>query len=330
MDLDKIESRLSVNNVQILSIISVTLSAAISAVTPQSGVFYNAIPKHRCSLPEFEDKTLFKNASEDEIKSLAIPWDLVWDRRVLNSVLQSLYFVGILVGSTPAGYIFDWFGRRLSLLILSVGLMVSGIGCTFAPTFEVYCIFRFLEGATGLALYGAAFSYANEIAGQKLRITVFTTTPLVTTIIDTLFPMMAYSLRNWRDLNLTCSLLALPFIITWPFIPETPRWLLMKGREIEARKVLNRYARSKDTIIKDEDWQIILETERKKMKFVNTRTHLTDLFRRPFIRIVSLVIMYIWLVANCVYYGLVLNVGSLMGELSERTLYTIQSYMYVM
>ncbi|XP_077968025.1 organic cation transporter protein-like [Styela clava] len=367
MDVEKLESILSVNNIQIFSIISVTLLSATATITPQTGVFYNAIPKHRCLLPEFDNNTLFKNVSEDEITSLAIPledschryiyntteclisgnlsclteasdnrimkcdngyyydksyyektvvseWDLVCDKYVLNSVIHSLYFVGILVGSIPAGYIFDWFGRKLALLILSVGLMGSGIGCTLASTLTVYCVFRFLEGATSVTLYGAAFSYASEIAGQKLRPTVATFTPLVSSITHTLFPVAAYFLRDWRDLNLTCGLLSLMFIITWPFIPETPSWLLMKGRELEARKVLNRYAKSKGTIIKDEDWRTILETEKKTMKFVNNRAHLTDLFRRPFIRIVSLVVMYNWFAVNCVYYGLVLNVGSLIGN----------------
>nr|XP_039265341.1 solute carrier family 22 member 3-like [Styela clava] len=206
------------------------------------------------------------------------------------------------------------FGRKTALLVLSVGLMASGLGCTYAPTFAVYCVFRFIEGSTCVPLAGAIFSYANEVAGRNLRSTVGTIIMFTTSISHTILPAMAYVLRDWRDLNLASALLPLAFIITWPFIPETPKWLLMKGKEEEARKVLNRYAKSRGKTLNEDDWQIVLDTEKKKMESISTRSHLTDLFRRPFTRIVSLVVLFDWFAVNCVFYGLVLNAGSLSGD----------------
>ena len=49
---------------------------------------------------------------------------------------------------------------------------------------------------------------------------------------------LVYLIPNMKHLELFIGLSAVPFLTLWYFLPESPRWLLSKGRKPEAIKVL--------------------------------------------------------------------------------------------
>ena len=50
--------------------------------------------------------------------------------------------------------------------------------------------------------------------------------------------LLVYLIPNMKNLELFIGLSATPFLTLWYFLPESPRWLLSKGRKPEAIKVL--------------------------------------------------------------------------------------------
>nr|XP_039252736.1 solute carrier family 22 member 15-like [Styela clava] len=100
------------------------------------------------------------------------------------------------------------------------------------------------------------------------------------------------------------------------FIPRSPRWLLTNGHDDEAKKTISRYAKSKKVELNDDDWDLVVKTEMENIRASagEKKYFLTDLYRPPLMRIVSLNVIYIWFVVSMVFYGLTLNVGTLVGD----------------
>ena len=57
---------------------------------------------------------------------------------------------------------------------------------------------------------------------------------------------LAYLLRKWRNLYYACAATCALVMICMLYLPESPRWLLMIGKEDEANQVLKRIARGKN------------------------------------------------------------------------------------
>ena len=52
--------------------------------------------------------------------------------------------------------------------------------------------------------------------------------------------VMACILQNWRQLSLYMGLIGTPSLLCLIFIPESPRWLFVKGRRTKAEKILSK------------------------------------------------------------------------------------------
>uniref|UniRef100_F7CFU9 Solute carrier family 22 member 12 n=1 Tax=Equus caballus TaxID=9796 RepID=F7CFU9_HORSE len=76
--------------------------------------------------------------------TIVAEWDLVCDSQALKPVSQSIYLAGILVGAAVCGQVSDRLGRRPLLTWSYLQMAVLGTAAAFAPTFPVYCLFRFL------------------------------------------------------------------------------------------------------------------------------------------------------------------------------------------
>uniref|UniRef100_A0A8C3U830 Major facilitator superfamily (MFS) profile domain-containing protein n=1 Tax=Catharus ustulatus TaxID=91951 RepID=A0A8C3U830_CATUS len=147
-------------------------------------------------------------------------WDLVCSSRGLKQLAQSLYMAGVLVGG---GSCREGFGRRSVLTWCYLQMAVMGTCSSFAPTFSMYCLFRFLTGMafSGIVLNGVSLSM--EWMPTHMRALVGTFMGYCYTVGQFLLAGVAFAIPDWRRLQLVVSL---PFfgtsIIFTSSIPAHP------------------------------------------------------------------------------------------------------------
>lgn len=155
--------------------------------------------------------------------------------------------IGTIAGSMLAGRSADALGRKPSLMILAVIYLVSSLGSGLAWDWWSFLAFRVLGG---LAVGGASVVsplYIAEIAPARYRgwlvaiqqfnvVLGITVAYLSNYVIDRL----GLGESQWRwMLGIQAVPSALFFLLLLP-IPESPRWLIARGRDAEARPVMVR------------------------------------------------------------------------------------------
>src|SRR5215208_886836 len=155
--------------------------------------------------------------------------------------------IGTIVGAFTAGKPAEVFGRRRVLFVLAVLYFISAAGSSMAPTLALFVTFRFVGG---LAVGGASVVsplYIAEIAPAHLRgrLVALNQLNVVTGILlaflsNFLISQHADPVSAWRWMLGVQVLPSALFFVLLYFIPESPRWLVKKGRVAEARAILER------------------------------------------------------------------------------------------
>ncbi|XP_066170075.1 solute carrier family 22 member 13-like [Sylvia atricapilla] len=234
--------------------------------------------------------------------SLLTEFDLVCDRKNLNDIAQAIYMAGLLLGSMIFGPLSDRIGRR-PVILLSIFLQgLFGLGIAFVPHFYVYMAFRCVVGASVTGITMTILALATEWIGVSSRPKAVLTSHCCFAIGQMILAGLSYGIRNWRLLEIAGSVIIFAFFFCIGVIPESPRWLVTKGRIEEAKKVLQKAAATNKRSLPPE----LLE-QLKPEKQVKSGSFL-DLFRKKHLQKVTLIMSCAWFVNSFVYYGLSLNV----------------------
>ncbi|HCQ17491.1 MAG TPA: D-xylose transporter XylE [Cryomorphaceae bacterium] len=176
------------------------------------------------------------------------------------AVSSALY--GCLIGALAAGYIASTFSRKNALIFSGLLFAISAYGSGIPDTLTELVIYRLIGGiGVGIASMTAPM-YIAEIAPPKSRgklvsyyqlaivlgfFLVFVATYFIgggnTTELtpEQLEAIHTYNVEEgWRIMFWSVLIPALLFFILLFFVPNSPRWLMMKGRDAAAQKVLAR------------------------------------------------------------------------------------------
>jgi MFS transporter, SP family, xylose:H+ symportor len=173
---------------------------------------------------------------------------------------NSCALVGCLAGSIAAGSLTFRYGRRRILLLSAILFAVSSGLTGWAQSFTQFIVWRIAGGvAIGLSsnvspLYIAEVSPA-AVRGRLVSLNQFAIVVgiLMAQVVNWLIarpvapeldPDVAFASWNvqygWRWMFTAVIAPSLVFTLASLFLPESPRWLLMRNREREARDVLER------------------------------------------------------------------------------------------
>jgi sugar porter (SP) family MFS transporter len=157
----------------------------------------------------------------------------------------AIALIGTMVGSLSIAKPADSFGRKRALFALAVGYFVSAVGCALAPGWWEFLASRFLGGiAVGCASVVAPL-YIAEIAPSQWRGRMVGLSQLNVVLGILLSFVSNYYLAAhfegnvaWRWMLGIVAFPSLAFFLLLFTIPESPRWLVRRGRLAEAKRVL--------------------------------------------------------------------------------------------
>ena len=170
----------------------------------------------------------------------------------LGFTVSSALF-GTMAGALLAGRPADWWGRRRMLALLAGLFLVSSVGCAGAWDWYALLVFRWLGGVAVGAASVVCPVYITEIAPAHRRGVLVAVSQLNIVIGVLLSYFSNYLVAQlvgadnpaiWRWMFGVMMLPSVLFLLAGAVIPESPRWLVKKGRSIEAKAVLVRLGHS--------------------------------------------------------------------------------------
>lgn len=150
-----------------------------------------------------------------------------------------------VVGAAVAGKAADSFGRRKVLLATALLFSVSAVGAGWAHSFGIFVLYRMLGGLAIGAASGVAPIYVAETAPTRFRgrFVSFYQLSIVIGISASYYSnyfLVRIGDDAWRWMFTAGVVPAALFFTLLFLVPETPRWLAKKGKDVLALAVLSR------------------------------------------------------------------------------------------
>jgi putative MFS transporter len=247
-------------------------------------------------------------------------WDLEdWQTAMLSSVV----FIGMILGTFISGTFSDLYGRLFMFNVSSWSLLVVGVISVFMPEFYSFMFIRGLVGVSiGMGLPVAA-SYTSEICPGLYRGSYMVLLEAFFTCGQIFIVFIAFMLMP--GLDDTSKYRELLFIAVTPILianflsffvmKESPRFLAMKQKVVEAIEVLNIIARynKAEPLDYDEEkvvgsmYPLSIEQSSYRFKILFNETHICNT-----IKLISL-----WFVAIFTFYGFFFILPVTMDDESE-------------
>lgn len=166
------------------------------------------------------------------------------DSQVEN--ITTLGLIGAVVGALVSGWVSDKAGRKNVILVSAIVFLTGALWCGFATSIASLLAARFYLGlAIGIASFATPL-YIAEISPAKIRGTLVSMFQLLITVgllaafLSDSFFADNKNVSSWRPMFYVGVVPALILLIGMFFLPESPRWLLSRGREAESRHIMEK------------------------------------------------------------------------------------------
>jgi MFS family permease len=197
----------------------------------------------------------------------------------------TFYLIGAVLGAILFGYLTDRLGRKKLFLVTLATYSLATIASAFSWNYLSFCVFRLLTGCGIGGEYSAINSAVDELIPGKVRGTVDLVVNGTFWVGATLGSLAAMFLlrghglspaHSWRYAFGVGGSLGAAVLILRLYVPESPRWLMLRGYEDQANNV----AREIEDKVSHGNAASLPAPEGKKLKIkVRDHTPLKEIFR---------------------------------------------------
>lgn len=238
-----------------------------------------------------------------------------------TELAASSLLLGCLIGAACAGVMSDYLGRRKSLMGAAILFTVSAIGSAFATSFLNFSMAR-LAGGLAIGLASALTPvYISEIAPQHSRGQLVSLNQLAIVVGILIAYLTNWQLASlgeisWRWMFGVAAIPSLGFFIGLLFIPESPRWLIARGRITDGYAVLAKISGKAEAAIEFPAIELAIAEDRIAPK----QLFASAMRMRLFVAVALAVLCQISGINTVLYYGSVLFTEHFHGESAKAAL----------
>lgn len=176
-------------------------------------------------------------------KSIQQFWQLsVFEHGLTISIALIGTVIGSMLGSRPS----DRFGRKNTLYFVAIAYLLSSLGTALADNWYLFLTFRFIGGLGVGTSSVTAPIYISEVSPADRRgrlVGLFQFNVVLGILISYLsnYLISQFGETSWRWMLGVQAIPSLVFLVLIRFIPESPRWLILKKEKLdEALEILRK------------------------------------------------------------------------------------------
>lgn len=205
----------------------------------------------------------------------------------LDALQQGWYvgcaLVGSIFGVLFAGVLSDKFGRKLTMILSAILFSTSAVGCALCADFNQLVIYRII-GGVGIGVVSIISPlYISELAVAQYRGRLVSLYQLAVTVgflgaylvnyqllawagsspeVGTGWFNKVFVTEVWRGMLGMEALPAILFFLIIFFIPESPRWLILRGKEARGLGILKKiYLSIEDAVFQMNETKAVILSE---------------------------------------------------------------------
>ncbi|XP_070155649.1 organic anion transporter 3 [Polyergus mexicanus] len=201
----------------------------------------------------------YRFVTEFAENSVVTEWGLICERRYLSFLGPTVYYTGVLLGAWITGFLADYIGRLPVQAICLYAQGTMAVALYMVQSYPAFLVLRGLQGIFVQGLQNSTYILSLELVPVRFRTLVALIMQISWSIGLVLLAMLSYMIPDWRILQLAVSVpTAITVLYIW-IIPESPRWLLAKGKLTEADIAFERIAKYNSCCIRSRTENIFLQ-----------------------------------------------------------------------
>ncbi|XP_045917108.1 solute carrier family 22 member 16 [Micropterus dolomieu] len=250
-------------------------------------------------------------------QSIVTDWNLVCEREWLAKLCQPTFMLGVLVGALVFGDIADRLGRVRILMFTSLCQFGLGVSVAFSGNYYFFVVLRFLLAMVSSGYLVVVFVYVTEFTGIKVRTWTSMHVHAAFAVGVMIVALTGYLVRVWWIYQIILSMCTSPFLFfCWKF-PETPFYLMAKGRYKDTQILLDAMARFnglkyrlkvEDLLEPKDNGRVLLEEGEEQLLQSEKKLSILDLFGSWRMAGRTCTVWAIWFIGSLGYY--VFSLGS--------------------